>query len=268
MRTSIIALAAGVALLAAPLTAAADFDHSHGEWDRLTHAHVRWIGGGVASRVDYRGFQKDRARLRAYLDGLSAVPVAAFDRWNRKQRLAFLINAYNAFTVELILTAYPDLDSIKDLGSLFKNPWKREFFTLLGQRRSLDDIEHGMIRAPGVYNEPRIHFAVVCAAIGCPGIRNEAFTAERLDAQLEDSLRRFLSDRSRNRYDAGANRLTVSKIFKWYADDFDAAYGSLGAFFARYAALLTADPGQQVRIRRQSPTIDYLDYDWRLNDLR
>jgi hypothetical protein len=100
----------------------------------------------------------------------------------------------------LILTKYPELESIKDLGSVFSSPWKKKFFSLLGQERSLDDIEHGMIRAPGAFDDPRIHAGVVCASIGCPMLRPEAFTPEKLDAQLDDGMKRFLADGTRNRH--------------------------------------------------------------------
>lgn len=246
------------------------FDQRHTLWDQLLNNHVVWIGGGYASRVDYAGFQNDRAQLRTYLAMLSAVEQDAFDSWASNEQLAFLINAYNAFTVELILTRYPELGSIKDTGSLVFSPWKKRFFRLLGKKRHLDDIEHGLIRKKGVYDEPRIHFAVVCAAIGCPGLRSEAFVADRLDRQLEDSLVRFLSDKSRNRYNAATGTLEVSKIFDWYKGDFSQGYRgitSLENFFGKYADLLAdSDTGRQ-RVRSGSMKIRYLDYDWTLNDL-
>jgi hypothetical protein len=247
------------------------FDHRHADWEALLKQHVVLITNGNASQVDYAGFKADRAALRKYLDALSAVSEADYRRWNPPQQLAFLINAYNAFTVELILTRYPDLKSIKDLGSVFQSPWKKTFFTLLGKERSLDDVEHGLIRAPGVFNEPRIHVAVNCASIGCPMLRDEAFTADRLEAQLEDSLRRFLADRSRNRFDAAGNTLSVSKIFDWYKGDFEQGhqgFTSLDATFARYADVLSDTPTAQEAIRNGGLKIRYLDYDWALNAQR
>jgi hypothetical protein len=248
---------------------ASAFDHQHTAWDRLLHKHVRWINGGSASQVDYGGLQRDAALLEDYLNGLSRVSRAEFDGWNRERQLAFLINAYNGFTVELILTKYPDLSSIKDLGSFFKSPWKKRFFTLLGQERHLDEIEHDLIRAPGVYAEPRIHVAVVCASVGCPALRDEAFVAEKLDEQLEDSMRRFLSDRSRNRFNERSGSLEVSKIFDWYRDDFSKGHGgyfSLASVFAAYAPLLADNPSSQQLIRKKRAAIIFLDYDWSLND--
>ena len=243
------------------------FDHGHPDWDRLVARHVVWVADGTASQVDYAGFQADAPALAAYLDSLSAVTTAEFAGWSRDQRLAFLINAYNAFTLQLVLTRYPDLRSIKDLGSFFSSPWKKRFFTLLGTQRSLDDIEHDMIRSPGAYDEPRIHFAVNCASIGCPALPNEAFVAERLDSQLQDGVRRFLSDRSRNRYNRNSGALEVSKIFDWFGGDFKPQFGSVRGFLARYDRLLADSDSARSRIRNQETKLRFLAYDWNLNSL-
>jgi hypothetical protein len=250
---------------------AASFDHRHGAWDALLKQHVMVAAGGNASNLRYAALQAQRPALKAYLDTLSAVSAASYEGWSRPKQLAFLINAYNAFTVELILTRYPDLKSIKDLGSFVQSPWKKKFFQLLGQERSLDEVEHEMIRASGVFDDPRIHVAVVCASIGCPMLRNEAFVAERLDAQLADALRRFLSDRSRNRFDASSGVLSVSKIFDWYRKDFERGhkgYDSLQTLFARHAEVLGATPQAQAEVRAGRYKLAYLDYDWALNDAR
>jgi hypothetical protein len=263
-------LLAALTLLLITQTAFA-FDHRHAEWSALLKQHVALIGNGNASQVNYAGFKTDRAALKKYLDALSAVGEADYRRWSKPQQLAFLINAYNAFTVELILTRYPDLKSIKDLGSVLQSPWKKPFFTLLGKERSLDDVEHGMIRAPGAFDEPRIHAAVNCASIGCPMLRDEAFAADRLDAQLEDGMRRFLADRTRNRFDAAGNTLSVSKIFDWYQGDFEKGhqgFTSLDATFARYADALGDTPQARDAIRKGGSKIRYLDYDWTLNAIR
>jgi hypothetical protein len=245
------------------------FDQRHAAWSALLAEHVVVSADGNSSRVRYAGMQADRARLRSYLDTLSAVGEADYRGWPKAQRLAFLINAYNAFTVELVLTRYPALASIKELGSVFQSPWKRKFFTLLGKERSLDDVEHGLIRAPGAFDEPRIHVAVVCASVGCPMLRAEAYTAERLDAQLEDGMRRFLSDNTRNRFDAARGRLQVSKIFDWYGKDFEhghQGFDSLRTTFARYGQALATSPAAVARIRAGDYVLEHLDYDWRLND--
>lgn len=250
---------------------AAGFDHSHADWNALTSEHVVRIRGGVASQVDYQGFRRDRDRLSAVLKGLSAVTRSEYDGWTRNQRLAFLLNAYNAFTIDLILTRYPDLSSIQDLGSLFSSPWKKRFFTLLGESRHLDWIEHDMIRAPGVFDDPRIHAAVNCASIGCPALAPEAFVPDRLDGQLEEALRRFLSDRERNRYNPETRRLEVSRIFDWYGGDFAKGFRgatSLAGFLAAYADLLADDEPGRKAIRSGTAPLAFLEYDWRLNDLR
>jgi uncharacterized protein DUF547 len=251
--------------------ALAAFDHEHKAWTELLHKHVVVIDGGVASQVRYAGFARDRAALRAYLERLSAVGAPEFEGWSKPQRLAFLINAYNAFTVEKILTRYPDIKSIRDFGILIGNPWKDKFFRLLGTDMSLDNIEHDTIRVPGSYDEPRIHFAVNCASVGCPMLRDEAYTADRLDQQLEDQTRRFLSDRSRNRYEGQSGRLEVSSIFDWYGKDFSRGwkgFHSVEQFLAKYADRLADAPDQQQRIREQKAALKFLDYDWRLNDAK
>jgi hypothetical protein len=209
--------------------------------------------------------------LRAVLDADQKVTRAEFDAWTKPQQEAFLINAYNAFTVEKILTRYPDIRSIRDFGSFFGNPWKDKFFTLFGQPAYLDMIEHEMLRKPGVYDEPRVHVAVVCASIGCPMLRDEAFVPEKLDAQLEDAMRRFLSDRSRNRYDPRSGKLEVSKIFDWYGKDFEHGwhgYASVKATLARYADLLADRPDDRARVKAGEADVTFLDYDWSLNDAK
>ncbi len=115
-----------------PVLAAEPFEHQHSQWDALLEKHVVWIDNGHASQVDYSTLKKERALLTSYLKVLSAVGKQTYDRWNREQQLAFLINAYNAYTVELILTRYPDLNSIKDLGSLFSSPWKKTILLTTG----------------------------------------------------------------------------------------------------------------------------------------
>jgi hypothetical protein len=256
---------ATTAAAAAVAATAASFDHS--PWTMLLARHVKTLRGGQASQVDYAGFATDRTRLKTYLDGLARVPRATFDAWPRPARLAFLINAYNAWTVELILTKYPDLRSIRDLGTVLRSPWKRRFIPLLGQTLSLDDIEHDLIRAPGAYDEPRIHFAVNCASIGCPALRTEAFVAERLEAQLEDATRNFLADRNRNRLEGDA--LLLSSLFDWYRGDFERVWRgarSLPAFLLLYREALELTPGAAAKLAAGTLPIRHLEYDWDLND--
>jgi hypothetical protein len=261
---------AALVLLLSSLSALA-LDHSHQAWEELLKRHVRYIEGGNASQVSYAGFMRDRPQLKAVLDAYQGVTRAEFDGWSKPQQQAFLINAYNAFTVEKILRRYPDIKSIRDYGTVFGNPWKDKFFTLFGQPAYLDMIEHEMLRKDGLYDEPRVHVAVVCASIGCPMLRNEAFVADRLEAQLEDAMRRFMSDRKRNRYDASTGKLHVSRIFDWYGKDFERGhkgFTSLKATFARYADLLANTPEDRAVVREQRADIAFLDYDWGLNDAR
>ncbi len=265
--------AACALLLAAPALPlrAQGFDHGHAAWTELLRKHVVLQRGGQASTLSYAGMAADRAALSAYLDRLSSVGVAAYAGFAPAQQMAFLINAYNAFTVELILTRYPKLDSIKDLGSLFQSPWKREWVPLLGRTMSLDDIEHGTLRVRGRFDDPRIHFAVNCASIGCPMLREEAFVAARLDAQLDQQTQRFMADRTRNRYSPSRGRLEVSKIFDWYGEDFGLGHrgiASLPGFMAMHADALADAPADRERIRAMKAELSFLDYDWALNNAK
>jgi hypothetical protein len=259
-----------LAALAAALPSLA-FDHTHKAWDDLLKRHVTYVENGNASRVSYAGFMKDRASLKSVLEEYQKVTKAEFDSWTKPQQQAFLMNAYNAFTVEKILTRYPGLKSIRDFGN-FLNPaaaWKDKFFTLFGQPAFLDFIEHETLRKEGAYDDPRVHVAVVCASIGCPMLRNEAFVPEKLDSQLDDAMRRFMSDRTRNRYNASAGKLEVSKIFDWYGKDFEKGYkgySSVRQALSRYADQLADKPEDRAAVRAQKADITFLDYDWALND--
>ncbi len=242
------------------------FDHQYAAWDVLLKKHVKWLPDNKQSRVNYKGFVADRAELKKVLDGMSAVPQAEFDKWSREQRMAFLINTYNAYTVELILTKYPDLKSIKDLGSFISPPWKKKFFTLLGEERNLDWIEHEQLRPK--YADPRVHVGVNCASIGCPALPPEAFTPAKLDAQLEEGMARFMGDRTRNRYADG--KLEVSQIFKWFKEDFEKGnrgFARLEDVFAKYADQLSSVPADREKLRAKNVSVTNLEYDWSLNDL-
>lgn len=264
LRTLLAAL-----LLMAVGAAHAAFDHTHAAWSALLKKHVVLVDGGKASRMNYSGMAQDRAALKAYLDSLSKVTPAEYAAWKKPEQLAFLINAYNAFTVEKILTRYPDLASIRDFGKVFGNPWKDRFFSLLGKPMTLDGIEQDTIRAPGSFDDPRIHFAVNCASIGCPMLREEAFVADRLERQLDEQADRFLSDRSRNRFADGA--LEVSRIFDWYGKDFTAGYrgiASVEQFLGKHAAQLADKPEDRKQVQDGRAKLRYLDYDWSLNDAK
>ena len=270
LRLQLVSLGSLLVLLGTAHAARAGqgFDREHATWTALLASHVRWNAAGTASTVDYAGVARDRAALDAYRAALAAVTRNELDAWPEADRLAFLVNAYNAHTIALVLTRYPDLASIKDLGGWITSPWKQRFFELLGEPRSLDDVEHRMIRGGVGAREPRVHFALNCASVGCPALRPEAYRGDALEAQLADQTRRFLSDRTRNRFDAAAGRLEVSKIFDWYGDDFVRAAGSVGRFLAPHAALLSDDAGARVNIEAAAVPIVFLDYDWALNDAK
>lgn len=258
-------LAAFVIALCSSWVQAETFDHSL--WDTLVKSHVVPIQGGSSTQVDYGALQQNRANLTAYLETLSALPRSRFDAFSKPEQLAFLINAYNAWTVELILSEYPDVESIKDLGGFFSSPWKEEFIPLFNDKVSLDYIEHDLIRGSGRYNDPRIHFAVNCASVGCPALREEAYTGSQLEKQLEQQTMRFLTDSSRNRVSNGS--MQISSIFKWYRGDFEAGWrgsDSLSEFFGLYKHALPWSEASIAALQAGELDISFLDYDWRLND--
>ncbi|WP_163133558.1 DUF547 domain-containing protein [Agarivorans sp. Alg241-V36] len=242
-----------LSLISSPLALAESFDHA--QWGGLLKEYVHWPVANQESRVDYANF--DQQELQAYLDKLASISQSEFDAWSNNEQLAFLINAYNAYTVQYILSAYPNITSIRDLGNLFQSPWKKKRFLLFGEKVSLDHIEHDIIR-PG-YNNPHIHAAVVCAAISCPPLQSVAFTGEAVEQQLTQAFREFLQS-DKNYYDADKNRLYLSSIFKWYKGDFE---GGLNSYLSQYAAELRISPEQVKQAK-----ISYLDYDWSLNDHR
>lgn len=247
-----------------------DFDH--GRWNLLLSKHVIVIADGLSTAVDYASLGVNREPLQSYLEETSRVSRASFDAWETSDQLAFLINLYNAATVELILDnmgASDPIGSIRDIGSLFTSAWELERVALFGDLVTLDAIEHDMIRGWGRYNEPRIHFAVNCAAIGCPALRAEAYTGDALEAQLEDATRKFLSDRSRNYFDG--RRLRLSSIFKWYREDFEHGWGgsrALGEFVSRYSSELGLSIEHRNELARGDLGIRFLSYDWGLNQVR
>lgn len=256
------------ALMLASLPLQAAFDSTHKQWDLLLKQYVHWSADGTTTRVDYAGFRKDQLRLQGYLKEISSVSRQEYSRWTWQEQQAFLINAYNAHTVSLVLTRYPDLVSIKDLGGIFSSPWKLKFFTLLGEKRGLDDIEHNLLRGDKRYRDPRIHFAVNCASIGCPALRDEAYTAAKLDSQLEDQTLRFLKDKTRNHLNLQSGEYSISAIFKWYGEDFDRHSGGVNAFLIRYSGKTGLSQKDMAFIKSARFKVRFLDYDWSLNRSR
>ncbi len=265
-RRLLLCLACAPLLIGFATIAAANASFDHAAWNALLARHVAWNDDGTATAVDYVGFARERTALDAYLAALAAVPVANFERWPRDERMAFLINAYNAATIALVLDNGSGLASIKDIGGWFSSPWRRRFVSLLGATRSLDEIEHKLLRGAADFDEPRIHFAVNCASVGCPALRPEAYTGTRLFTQLDDQARRFLRDRTRNRWDAATETLLLSKIFDWYGKDFRrGGLDGVADFAARHAAELSDDAEVRERIGRRAFKIGFTEYDWSLN---
>ena len=222
---------------------------SHQLWDQLVKAHVKANG-----LVDYKGFIREKPKLESYLKLLSE---NAPDRskWSKNEQLAYWINAYNAYTVKLIVDFYPT-KSIRDLGPklkipLIKDVWHYKFFKIAGVDMSLDEVEHGILRKE--FDEPRIHFAINCASISCPPLLNEAFVAEKLEAQLTKVSIAFINDPVRNKL--GTQSVQLSSIFSWFTSDFTKK-GTLIEFLNKYS---------KVKISPNAK-ISFLDYNWNLNE--
>jgi len=242
------------------------FDHKHTTFTSLLEKHVIMTKNGQESRVNYSALKKDYETLKKYLSSLSSVTQREFHSWPEEKRLSFLINTYNAFTIDLILKHYP-VTSIQKTGSLMRNPWKIKFINLYGKTISLDDLEHGLVRQKGVYDEPRIHFALVCASIGCPALQNKAFTYDQLEVMLEKGLVNFLSDKTRNRYNSEKKSFEVSKIFKWFGGDFEKKYGSVINLLNTHSKYLVKDE-KALPSAEETNNIKFLNYDWNLNDIK
>jgi hypothetical protein len=243
IRWSMIVVFAGF-WMAAGIVHAAGVDNTL--YASLLNRHVK---DGV---VDYQGFKDDEATLDRYLNTLAAVDPESL---SKNEQFAFYTNAYNAWTIKLILTRYPDVSSIKDLGSFFRSPWKKKIARIDGQLLTLDQIEHDILRKR--FRDPRVHFAVNCASKSCPPLQTEPFSGDRLDAQLDKAATAFINDSRFNRIDG--NTLWVSRIFDWFSKDFkDDVIG----FVIRYAAAPLRD--RLVR-NKNGIRVRYLDYDWSLN---
>lgn len=220
---------------------------SHQIWDGLLKQHVKANG-----YVDYSGFRKDIEQLNSYLDILSDSPPKA--SWTRDEKMAYWINAYNAFTIKLVVEHYP-VKSIKEIkrGIPFVNTvWDIKFIKLGGQDYDLNKIEHGILRKE--FQDARVHAAVNCASYSCPPLRGEAFTADRLQEQLEDAMRSFVNDPMRN--NITDERAELSAIFKWFSGDFKADADTVIDFINRYAEHSIS----------ASTKVSYLEYNWSLND--
>lgn len=248
-------LAAAPALwlaLLRPASAAGSFDADL--WDALLAEHTREVADTAGVRVDYGSLRGD-PRWPALLASLAEAAPAE----EPAERLALWINAYNVLAIDVVRRHYP-VASIRDAGSLLRPVWKRPAGVVAGRSVTLDEIEHGILRPLG---EPRIHAAIVCASVSCPSLRREAYRGERVEAQLEDALRRFLADpRKGSRLEAEAGVLRLSAIFDWFAEDF-AAGGGVRSYLA---PRLPEAGARALRERGEALALRYFDYDWRLND--
>ena len=238
-------------LCAAARASALDLDG----YDALLERHSQTVDDVAGTRVDYRGL-RDAPAWRALVASLAAAPRPA--PGDRDATLAFWINAYNILAIDLVVQHQPR-GSIRDIGSLLRPVWKREAGVVAGRPYSLHHIEHEILRPLG---DPRIHAAIVCASLSCPSLRRSAYRGAGLDAQLDAQVRQFLGDpRKGLRFAAG--ELWLSKIFRWFEEDF-AAGGGVLPFVSRYL-----DEAGRARLRAlgPEPELHYLDYDWQLNAL-
>lgn len=220
---------------------------NHELWSRLLKKHVRQNG-----LVNYNGFLADERDLNEYLDLLSDNPPNK--NWEISEALAYWINAYNAFTIKLILDYYP-VESIKTIGgkiTMVNSPWDIKFFKIGEMDFDLNTIEHEILRKK--FDEPRIHFAINCASISCPDLRIEAYVGVEIDSQLKEQTQSFLRNKSKNQL--AENTLKLSKIFDWFKSDFT-KNRTLVEFLNQYS---------EIKISTEA-SIEFVDYDWGLNNV-
>lgn len=254
---------------------ASAFDHDHTNWDSLLQEHVF---GGL---VNYQSFLGDEVRFDKYLSGLDSVSRREVDGWDRNEQLAFWINAYNAFTVRVILENYPiETWTLKGLvvprNSIIQIPgvWKKLSWKVAGQLLTLDQIEHSIIRPN--FDEPRIHFSIVCASVGCPDLRSEAFTSSKIESQLQEQAVGYLHNANKGvRFDFEKNRICVSQIFKWFTEDFviesvesdGLPYQSGDAnIILNFIKAYFTDQKYQALLQFKDLDFEFLSYDWSLNE--
>ena len=202
--------------------------------------------------VDYRGFKAEESKMDQYLKVLENVDSKNL---SRNEQFAFYINAYNAWTIKLILSGYPGIKSIKELGNILKTPWKKKICRIDGDVITLDDIEHNILRPR--FKDPRVHFAINCAALSCPPLVSQPFLGSTLDQQLDDATQAFINNPKRNYLDG--ETLFVSRIFKWFGKDFNE---DIVGFFLTYAEDHLKN---ELKAKKNNIEIKYLHYDWSLN---
>lgn len=213
--------------------------------------------------VDYKNLKND-SRLGKYLNQLSNTDL---EKLTRNEKLAFWINAYNAFTLQVIVENYP-VESITDLSTggkiigylLGKTIWDKAFISINKTKYSLGDIEHKILRK---MSEPRIHFAIVCASISCPPLRNEAFEADKIEKQLNDQAIQFVNDPARNYFDIKKKKAYLSKILSWFAEDFGSSDENVLKFVSYY---LPENISKKITGDLSNWNISYKEYNWNINE--
>ncbi len=243
-------------------TTTANQSFSYDDYAEVLKAYVSDRG-----LVDYNGLQANRQHLERFNASIGAVSPATYQAWSDSEKIAFLINAYNAFTLQSIIDQKPLKASIRDIPGV----WKRRKFKIAGQEKTLDNIEHDTLRTD--FSEPRIHVALVCAAISCPTLRQEPYTADKLDRQLDDQVQKFIASPHGFRLDRQQGQVYLSSIFKWFGDDWKSSYAVKSNQFTGSEsersvlnflsnALNTQD---KEYLRQGNYKINYLDYNWTLN---
>jgi len=245
---------------------ATGFDHTHGAWTEFLKVVLPESDSLGVQEVDYARAQALEPVLNDYLQTLASVSETTFLTFEVVDQQAFLINLYNAAMIKKVLSRYPDIRSVWDFGRIFNHPFKHRFISLFGKKVSLDDVEHGWLRGRAALFDPRVHFVVNCASMGCPPLRRSAYVGATLDTALDEQAARFLSDRTKNGFDRKTMRLMLSPLFEWYEEDFS-LQGQPGshAYLARFAKPLGLSPLEAKALGKGELEITWSTYDWSLN---
>ena len=236
------------------------FDHSHVDFDQVLKNHVKKDEKGHTT-FQYQKLQRKPVEFIRYIKNISRVSKSDFEKFSREEQMAFLINAYNAYTIQLIIDNLPTT-SIKKIKGLSPSPWKVNFVRLLGRPMNLDEIESDYLRKK--YNDPRIHFATNSSTKSSPHLRDEAYVAARLNEQLDSQTKTFLRNPDLNRLSISENKVYLSKLFSWFKSDFEQNGQTIYTFLAQH---MTDDEKEKEFLKKQ-PSLDYLDYDWSLNSAK
>jgi hypothetical protein len=245
----------GLVIMAA-LSVSSAFASDFPSWDGLLKKYVapKTTNGVTLQAVDYKRLGDDPAYAKLIKD-LETTSLSRLK--TREEKLTFWINVYNIMAAKMVLDHYP-VKSIKDAGSFFKAVWKKDVGLVAGKMRTLNEIEHEILRK---MDEPRIHVAIVCASVSCPDLRAEAYTVENLDSQLDNQLELFLMNAEKGlRVDKKNGRVYLSSIFKWFKEDFESK-GGVRNYLVSYAP-----EAARASLKNHKLSVHYLDYDWELNE--